>query len=401
MLFRGFRGPKGFDAIRPLKKDASVVMKMMGLRKRVEGGVFMSSIKRNFTLSLLGWYADHERDLPWRRTYEPYHVWISEIMLQQTQMGRVVAYFSRFIKRFPDITCLAEAGEDELLKMWEGLGYYSRARNLHKSAKILAKQGAVLPESYQQLLQLPGIGPYTASAIMAIAFNKPYTVLDANVERLFARLLDISKPVKEKETIALIRSRVEELLPAHQPRAFNQALMEFGALVCKPGLPNCGICPFQEDCQALQVGTVGERPLLPKRKETILITMACGVVRRNSKFLIQKRQADDIWANLWEFPGGRLKEGESPEQAVVREYLEETELRVEPMEKITTVQHAYMNYRVTLHGFFCNLLPDQGEPILHAAQEARWVEESELANYAFPSGHRKLIAYMQGLAEDI
>ncbi len=359
----------------------------------------MNSTKRNFTPILLAWFEEHERDLPWRRTYEPYHIWISEIMLQQTQMDRVVGFFSRFVERFPDIGCLAEAGEDELLKMWEGLGYYSRARNLHKSAKILATQGAALPESYQQLLQLPGIGPYTASAIMAIAFNRPHTVLDANVERLFARLLDLSKPVKEKETIALIRHQVEDLLPADQPRAFNQALMEFGALVCKPGIPNCGVCPFHVGCQALQAGTVGARPVLPKRKETILITMACGVVRRNGKFLIQKRQADDVWANLWEFPGGRLKEGEIPEQAVVREYLEETELCVEPMEKIATVQHAYMNYRVTLHGFFCDLLPDQGEPILHAAQEARWVEEGELADYAFPSGHRKLISCLQGVEQ--
>ncbi len=359
----------------------------------------MNPHNRNFSKVLLHWFADHERDLPWRQTYEPYHVWISEIMLQQTQMDRVVSYFSRFIRRFPDIRSLAQAQEDELLKMWEGLGYYSRARNLHKAAKVVAAQGGVLPESYQQLMQLPGIGPYTASAIMAIAFNKPYTVLDANVERLFARLLDLAKPVKEKESITLIRSQVEGLLPADQPRAFNQALMEFGALVCKPGVPNCGVCPFQEGCQALQAGTVGQRPVLPKRKETILINMACGLVRRQGKLLIQKRCADDVWANLWEFPGGRLKEGESPEQAVVREYLEETELQVAPTGKIATVQHTYMHYRVTLHGFFCDLLPDQGEPALHAAQEARWVEAEELANYAFPSGHRKLISYLQGLEQ--
>ncbi len=354
----------------------------------------MNLTQRNFTPRLLAWYGNHERDLPWRRTYEPYHVWISEIMLQQTQMDRVVGYFSRFIKRFPDIAGLAAAEEDELLKMWEGLGYYSRARNLHKTAKLLVHQGACLPESYQQLLQLPGIGPYTASAIMAIAFNRPYTVLDANVERLFARLLDLSTPVKDKETITLIRSRLEDLLPQNQARAFNQALMEFGALVCKPGIPNCGMCPFQEGCQALGAGTIGERPVLPKRKKTVLINMACGLVRRQGKVLIQKRRADDVWANLWEFPGGCLEEGESPEQAVVREYLEETELRVAPMEKIATVQHSYMNYRVTLHGFFCDLLSRQDDPALHAAQEARWVEMEELGKYAFPAGHRKLISHL-------
>ncbi|MEN8258895.1 MAG: NUDIX domain-containing protein, partial [Thermodesulfobacteriota bacterium] len=198
----------------------------------------------------------------------------------------------------------------------------------------------------------------------------------------------------------LIRTQVEELLPENQARHFNQALMEFGALVCKPGIPSCGICPFQDGCQALKVGTVGERPVLPARKKTIFITMACGLVQRQDKFLIQKRRGDDVWANLWEFPGGCLEAGETPEQAVVREYMEETELAVAPGEKIATVQHSYMNYRVTLHGFFCDLLTGQAEPILHAAQAARWVEKAELTDYAFPSGHRKLIAHLQKFEKD-
>ena len=141
-----------------------------------------------------------------------------------------------------------------------------------------------------------------------------------------------------------------------------------------------------------------ERPVLPKRKKTIAINMACGLIRRQDKFLIQKRQKDDVWANLWEFPGGCLEEGESPEQAVVREYMEETELQVTPISKIGTVQHSYMNYRVTLHGFFCDLLPDQNEPVLHAAQEARWVSLAELANFAFPAGHRKIINHLQAMS---
>lgn len=362
--------------------------------------MFSNSTKRNFTPILLAWYAEHERDLPWRRTYDPYHIWISEIMLQQTQMERVVEYFSRFIRRFPDIASLAAAHEDELLKMWEGLGYYSRARNLQKSARILAAQAATLPDDYQELLTLPGIGPYTAAAIMAIAFNRPYTVLDANVERLFARLLDLAAPVKEKETRALIGDQVALLLPQGQARAFNQALMEFGALVCKPGVPGCAICPFAGKCLALGAGTVAERPVLPQRQATVAITMACGLVQRQGRYLIQKRQADDVWANLWEFPGGRLKTGESPEQAVVREYLEETEFVVQPTAKIATVRHSYMQYRVTLHGFFCDLAPDQGEPMLHAAQEARWVTAAELAHYAFPAGHRKLIGHLLAMDEE-
>lgn len=354
------------------------------------------SFDRHFTNQLLEWFQHNSRDLPWRHTYAPYHVWIAEIMLQQTQMDRVVFYFTRWLARFPDIPTLAAADPDEVLSCWEGLGYYSRARNLHRTAKLLAEQGNMLPASHEALRKLPGIGPYTAGAIMSIAFNQDFPVVDANIERIFARLFDIATPIKSRENKALVWQKAAAMLPAGQSRIFNQALMELGALVCLPRAPHCSRCPVVPWCKAYQLNIIQARPvLLPKRK-SMLIEMATGILVRNEKVLIQKRQADDVWANLWEFPGGRLKEGESPHQAVVREFLEETGLHVEVTGEITSVRHSYMHYRVILHGFFCAATDgEDNEPALLAAQENRWVRFTELHRFAFPAGHRKLIKFLK------
>jgi len=353
------------------------------------------SFDRHFVDNLLDWFQLHSRDLPWRHTYEPYHVWIAEIMLQQTRMDRVVLYFKRWLERFPDIPTLAAADEDEVLSCWEGLGYYSRARNLHRTARLLADQGNMLPPRYESLVKLPGIGPYTAGAIMSIAFNQDFPVVDANIERIFARLFDIATPIRSSENKALIWQKAGEMLPSGKSRIFNQALMELGALVCLPRNPHCSQCPVTRCCKAHQLQIVHERPVLPPKKKNIFIEMATGILVRGEKILIQKRQADDVWANLWEFPGGRLKEGETPQQAVVREFLEETGLHVGETREITSVRHSYMHYRVILHGFFCDVIDgEEREPALLAAQENRWVRFTELHRFAFPAGHRKLIDYL-------
>ncbi|MBI5557945.1 MAG: A/G-specific adenine glycosylase [Deltaproteobacteria bacterium] len=345
---------------------------------------------------LLDWFQVHGRDLPWRQTYDPYQVWVSEIMLQQTQMERVVIYFKRWLQRFPDIDTLAAADENEVLNYWEGLGYYSRARNLHRAAQLLAGQGGTLPAAYEILITLPGIGPYTAGAIMSIAFNRDYPVVDANIERIFSRIFNISTPVKSRANKTFIWEKAGRLLPVGKSRFFNQSLMELGALVCLPGKPLCTNCPLAGCCQAQHLGLVRERPVLLPKKKSVFIEMATGLLIRDGKILIQKRRADDVWGNLWEFPGGRLKEGESPEQGVVREFYEETGLRIARTARITSVRHSYMHYRVTLHGFYCETTADEkGEPALHAAQENRWVTFSELRDFAFPAGHRKLIDFLR------
>lgn len=353
------------------------------------------SFDSNYTDNLLGWFYANKRDLPWRHTYIPYHVWISEIMLQQTQMDRVVFYFKRWIERFPNIESLAAASEDEVLNLWEGLGYYSRARNLHHSAKLLMEQKGSLPDRYEDLLKLPGIGPYTAGAIMSIAYNRDYPVVDANIERIFSRLFNLTSSIKSKENKKFVWTKTAEMLPHGRSRDFNQALMELGALVCLPKKPLCDGCPVVQWCKAYRLGIVHERPILPDKKKNIIIEMATGILNRGERILIQKRHADDVWGNLWEFPGGRLKEGETAQQAVVREFLEETGLIVKVAREITSVRHSYMHYRVILHGFFCDVIgSEKKEPGLFAAQENRWVLFSELDQFAFPSGHRKLIDYL-------
>ncbi|MCI5165061.1 MAG: A/G-specific adenine glycosylase [Candidatus Electrothrix sp. GM3_4] len=345
------------------------------------------------TRPLLAWFAANQRPLPWRKEYRPYHVWISEIMGQQTQMERVVAYFNNWIKRFPDIPTLAAASEQEVIKAWEGLGYYSRVRNIRKAADILVQEyEAKLPDDESQLLALPGIGPYTAAAILSIAFNRAAPLLDANVERILCRLDDIDQPVKQATTRKLLLQRCSDLLPQDDTRNFNQALMEFGALVCTPKKPACPTCPLQQHCRSYAHDIVDLRPVPGKKEKRINIFMACGIIQRGNLFYIQQRLEKDVWGGLWEFPGGRLKEGESPEQAAVREISEETEFQVTDLRPFATVIHQYTKYHVTLNAFFCTLQDTRlTEPVLHAASQYKWVMFNELSTFAFPAGHRQLI----------
>jgi len=351
---------------------------------------------REIAARILDWFATHRRPLPWRSTYEPYHVWISEIMLQQTQMERGVAYFLRWLERFPDVRTLAEADEDEVLKLWEGLGYYSRARNLHKAARVVRDRfDGRLPSSEDALRALPGIGPYTARAIASIAFERDVCVIDANVERVLSRLYDIALPVKSRQARSEIEGRAAALLPTGQARDFNQALMEFGSLVCAPRNPACDSCPLNDRCLARQLGVQEERPVTAKSLPPIYLTMATGVLVRDGLVLTQKRMPDDIWGNLWEFPGGLVEEGETPPEAVIREYMEETNLAVNSPAPIASFKHSYTRYRVTLHAFTVSLVSDPAELRLTAAQEHRWATWSELSALAFPAGHRKLMQHLE------
>jgi A/G-specific adenine glycosylase len=349
---------------------------------------------------LLDWFAHNARDLPWRRTYHPYHIWISEIMLQQTQMDRVIGFFTRWMRLFPDIPQLAAADDTGVLKAWEGLGYYTRARNIIRTADILTtRYHATLPSDYRSLLELPGIGPYTAGAILSLAFNQPYPAIDANVERVFARIFNREGSLKNAHNREFIRTKALALMPAGCARHFNQAVMEFGALICRPSSPLCEQCPLTQLCACHHLGTAAQRPQAATSKEIITIEMATGILVRNGRIFIQQRPARGVWAGLWEFPGGRLEPGETPEEALVREYREETELTVRPLYSITATQHSYMNYRVTLHGFLCRLQGKNPTVGLHAAQQYRWAGWQELSRYPFPAGHRKLIDYINDCPE--
>jgi A/G-specific adenine glycosylase len=356
----------------------------------------LDSVNVSIRQVLVEWFERTCRDLPWRRDYDPYRVWISEIMLQQTQMDRGVFYYKRWLERFPDIRAVAAAEEREILKYWEGLGYYTRARNLYKAAQVMVDMHAGhIPESYEILLSLPGIGPYTAAAIASIAFNHDIAVVDANVERILARLFDIDGSIRSTSTKKYIHQKAMELLPPGKARVFNQAMMDLGGLVCTPKNPACADCPVAAFCVALRAGRVHKRPVVSAHGKTIRIEMATGVLMHQGLFFIQQRLADDVWGSLWEFPGGRLEEGETPEETVIREYREETGFAVAIVAGITTVIHHYMKYKVVLHGFSCRLTEERTEPQLRAAQDFRWVSPQELAQYGFPAGHRKLIEYMK------
>jgi len=344
-----------------------------------------------FADSLLLWFSQHKRPLPWRRDYTPYQVWISEIMLQQTQMERGVEYFLRWMDRLPGIAAVADADEETVLKLWEGLGYYSRVRNLHRAARIIVREHAgEFPGRLEHIRALPGIGDYTAAAIASIAFRQDVACVDANVERVLARVCDIDTPVKQKENMAFVRATAQALLPSGRAREFNQAMMELGALVCSKKA-RCEACPVRRWCEAHHLGIVHERPVPAARKPVSHIDVATGVLVHQGRIFIQKRPDHGVWAGFWEFPGGCVEPGETPEGTVQREFMEEMEFPVEHAGKITVIHHGYTTYRVTLHCFFLRLRSGASPaPVLHAATDHRWVRFGELADYTLPAGHRKL-----------
>lgn len=352
--------------------------------------------------ALLDWFAKAGRPLPWRESYDPYAVWISEIMLQQTQMERGAQYFSRWMRLFPTLRDVAEASPDALLKAWEGLGYYSRVRNLHEAARrIMDRHGGAVPDDMASLMALPGIGEYTAGAVLSIAFNKPVPAVDANVERVFARLFDVGHPVKSRVAAGFIRDMAEALIPEGRAREFNQAVMELGALVCGK-TPRCPVCPVAAHCHARRLGITHERPVPGKKTAYSSLFIVTGVLVHEGRIFVQKRLDSGVWAGFWEFPGGRLEDGETPEQGIVREFAEETAFDIQVVLRLGLVRHAYTRYKIAMHCFVCALegscakkrTPDADglpQPDLSAATEYRWVTPDRLEEFALPAGHRKLV----------
>lgn len=346
---------------------------------------------------LLDWFAANSRDLPWRGDYDPYRVWLSETMLQQTQMDRAVAFYNRFVSAFPDVFALAGASEDAVLKLWEGLGYYGRARNLLKAARIVAHdlQGE-LPRSPEALAKLPGIGAYTAGAVASVAFNADTPAVDANVERVLARVYALTTPPATPEGKRLLRSLAAGLIPPGRARDFNQALMELGALVCRPRNPDCRACPLAASCLAKARNLALDLPVKAPAKTIIPIGMGVGVIARKGLFYVQKRVPHGIWAGLWEFPGGQMEPGETPQQTALREVREETGFEAAIAGKLTVVKHAYTRYRLTLHAFLLDLpgdLPDHPTPRLDLEEAVahRWITRQAFDSLTFPTAHRKVV----------
>ena len=343
---------------------------------------------------LLEWYAIHARQLPWRDHPDPYAIWISEIMLQQTRVETVIDYFDRWMQTFPDIESLANASEQDVLKQWEGLGYYSRARNIHKTARILQQDyGSKLPADPQLLQKLPGIGRYTAAAITSIAFGMDQAALDGNIRRILSRLFDISMPIKIPASERLFWELAEQNLPPGKAGDYNQALMDLGATICLPGKPRCLLCPLQSHCLAFQRGVQEERPVIPEKKPLPHYIVTAAILQRNSLYLLAQRPANGLLGGLWEFPGGKQEKDETLAQTLQREIMEELGCQVSVGPHFGEYQHAYTHFRVTLHAYFCELIT--GEPQAIQASKIAWVPLTQLSQYPMGKIDRQIADQLQ------
>ncbi|GAB5493037.1 MAG: A/G-specific adenine glycosylase [Phototrophicaceae bacterium] len=344
---------------------------------------------------LLAWYDANKADLPWRGA-PAYPVWLSEIMLQQTQIDTVIPYYKRFLETYPTIHDLAQADLDKVLKLWEGLGYYSRARNLHKTAKIVSIElKGEFPSDVPNLLKLPGIGRYTAGAIASIAFDTQAPVLDGNVIRVFSRWLDLSDDVSQTSTKNYLWDVADELVPAERTGDYNQALMELGQKICTPRNPLCEQCPVQGICSAYANGTQAERPVKKKKPKTPHYDVSAGIIRnQEGLFLIAQRPMDGLLGGLWEFAGGKQEQGETMQECLKRELKEELAIEVEVGALFIKVKHAFTHFKITLHAYDCEYIGSSDGSDAPQAIEARdwaWVTQDELENYSFGKADRQVI----------
>ena len=332
------------------------------------------------TRALLAWYAEFARDLPWRNQRDPYAVWVAEVMLQQTRVETVIPYYENWMARFPTIDALASASPDEVLRHWEGLGYYRRAHNLQKAAITLVEHlGGHWPQSIKELKTLPGIGDYTAAAIAALAFDIDAIALDGNLRRVMARLLDLDIDPRQREGERRTRAWAEALLPAGQASAFNQALMDLGATICLPRAPRCASCPLQSWCLAFEHGTQPLRPVRKIKKAIPKYQAAAGVLLQGEKVLIGRRPEEKLLGGLWEFPGGKLEAGESLETCLKRELREELNIEVKVGISLGDYEHAYTHFRITVHAFYAEIIA--GEPRALDHSELAWVDPANLVKY--------------------
>jgi A/G-specific adenine glycosylase len=346
--------------------------------------------KQTLVRRLLAWYRRNRRDLPWRRTSDPYRIWVSEIMLQQTQVATVVPYFNRFVAAFPTARALAEADEHDVLRLWEGLGYYRRARQMHRAARVIVEEhGGVFPRDQVDVGRLPGIGRYTAGAIVSIAYDRPQAILEANTVRLLSRLVAYAGDLSTTSARKFLWELAEAIVPRQNCGLFNQSLMELGSLVCTPKRPACGICPLRELCAAFAAGRQEQIPQ-PKAKPRVeAVREAAVVVRRGGKVFVRRRTADERWAGMWDFL--RFGLDSRGEKALQRELAQKVRLQsglsIRRAEKLTTLKHGVTRFRITLD---CYQATSRGDKSTLPADEWRWIEPAELEELPLSVTGRKL-----------
>jgi A/G-specific adenine glycosylase len=333
-----------------------------------------------FSTRLLDWYAQYARVLPWRVNTDPYAIWISEVMLQQTRVETVMPYFERWMNCFPTIASLAAASLQEVLSVWEGLGYYGRARNLHKAAQIIMQEySGMLPGEVRKLRKLPGVGRYTAGAIASIAFGHNEPTLDGNIRRVLARYFNVNLDARSSAGEKQLWKLAAQHLPMGHAGEYNQALMDLGAGYCSPRTPDCDQCPLKDDCQAKLLGIQEQLPVLLPKPAIPHHTVTAAVIHRNGKVLIARRPARGLLGGMWEFPGGKQQDEEDLPACLRREISEELGVQIEVGSQLGVYKHAYTHFRVTLYAFWCIIL--QGEPHPIQVDEIRWVSLAELIKY--------------------
>lgn len=349
---------------------------------------------RTAGLGLLAWYEANKRDLPWRRLRDPYAIWVSETMLQQTRVETVIPYWERWLTLFPTVEALAQAPESDVLKAWEGLGYYSRARNLQKAAQAVCERHAgIVPDTLDEMRALPGVGPYTAGAVLSIAYDRDVPAVDGNVFRVLSRLFLIEEDIMKPKSRKTFESIAAYMIPEGRAASFNQGLMELGATVCIPKNPRCHNCPVHEHCMAFAEGVQEEFPVKEKKKPPRPVDMTAALLRNGDQLLIRRRPDTGLLAGLWEFPGGDRAEGETLEQALVRHLQEAHGITVQPESLFATVEHTFSHLHWTMRVYDCAIV----DGTVRVSEDVRWVPVDKLEEYAFPVAHGKIVKQLGGL----
>lgn len=356
-----------------------------------------AALRKAVREDLTRWFAANRRALPWRRSRTPYRVFISELMLQQTRAEQAAPYFLRFMRRFPTVRALAGASRGEVLKLWEGLGYYARARNAQDAARhIVARLGGRFPRTMEGLLALPGVGRYTAAAVGSIAFGLDAAVLDGNVIRVLSRALAFGGDVSGGAAKKALQACADALLPKGRAGVFNEAMMELGAVCCTPRKPRCPVCPLRRACRALVERKPEAYPVKRRRGPVPHKVVGAGViVDRRGRILIAQRRESSMLGGLWEFPGGTLEPGETMRACIARELMEEMGIATQVGAELTVVHHAYSHFTIDLHAHWARIL--KGRPrTLHCADFA-WVAPRGLRRYAFSTADLQILAAVEAL----
>jgi len=355
--------------------------------------------KQTICRRLLSWYAAHRRRLPWRETSDPYAIWVSEVMLQQTRVDTAIAYYLRFMERFPTVSRLAQADIQEVLKLWEGLGYYSRARNLHRAAGIVvARFNGSVPDDPSAFRSLPGVGDYIAAAVLSIAFNQVLPVVDGNVKRVLSRLLEIDFPVNRSGSHKVFQEPAGELICPKQPADYNQAIMELGALICRPKSPDCGSCPLADGCRAYRKGRTDSYPKRDPSKAVPHRRLAIAVIQKKGKILVVQRQLEGFLGGLWEFPAVPAGSRATATADVESKLKAEIGLTVSVERHLTRIRHAYTHFKLTGEVFLCRYTA--GRVRLNSARSHRWISFGTLSTLPLHKANHKFLDVLESALKE-